>query len=261
MIRKIWNQPFLKYNLLLLGFNIIPYWTSPEVHARYLLMLVPLYFTIIGWAFMESRPSKHILSRIIEYMLGAFLILAAIAPLASPFIDLVRDVDHVITISILVSLAIIPITILFWKRSKDRLFWFAVGILVLRIGFDFLILPTRQMDSKEIAGKEDAVALAESTKAENLYSYWNPEKEPHFYYLKNLITFRYHYYLSAARNEMVISTSEKVPGAIYFSAPSHIQDQPIDSIGVLTQHVEGTRPLMVFKFRERKLDFDGFSVP
>lgn len=249
-LKKIWQHRFLRYNLLLLVFNLIPYWTSPEVHARYILMLVPLYFTIVSRAFVESRPSSHILNRIVEYILGAVLVIASIAPLASPYIGLVKDVDHVLIISILISMAMIPITIFYWRNIKYRLFWFSIGIFILRIGFDFLVLPTRQMDSKEVQGKANAIALAEMTKGHDLYSYWNPAKEPHFYYLKNLITFRYHYYLSTARNEMVVSTSEKIPGAIYFSNPQHIGKQPIDTVGTLTQYVDGTRPLVVFRFTE-----------
>ncbi|MEE4257774.1 MAG: glycosyltransferase family 39 protein [Bacteroidales bacterium] len=187
--KHIWSHPFLRYNILLLVFNIIPYWTSPEVHPRYILMLIPLLLLPLSWYLVKIRP------------------------------------------------AILP-----------KLCWLAVIILMLRIVFDFTVLPTRQKNSQEVLSKQSAIELAEKSKGKELYSYWNEEFEPSFYYMKNFLAFRYHFHLAAARDEILYNISDKKPEAWYFSANAHIAGDSIIRIGTVDQHLDDTSPLPLFVF-------------
>jgi 4-amino-4-deoxy-L-arabinose transferase-like glycosyltransferase len=247
-IRKIWAQPFLRYNILLLVLNIIPYWTSPEVHPRYILMLAPLYFTSLTWLYFEIRESRRLLPRITEYIFGGLMVIACVAPCGALFHDMTRGLDHVLITAIILSLALVVICVLYWKEAGMRLFWLAIAMLVIRIGFDFLVLPTRQMDSDEVVSKQSAIELAEKTKGKALYSYWNPKFEPSFYYMKNFIAFRYHFHLAAARDGIVYNISERIPGALYFSSPDHFDTSEVIVIDTVIQHLDDTSPLPLFTF-------------
>jgi hypothetical protein len=130
----------------------------------------------------------------------------------------------------------------------SRLCWLAVVILMLRIVFDFTVLPTRQLNSQEVVSKQSAIALAEKSKGKELYSYWNEEFEPSFYYMTNFLSFRYHFHLAAARDEILYNISEKRPGAWYFSANAHIAGDSIIRIGTVDQHLDDTSPLPLFVF-------------
>jgi 4-amino-4-deoxy-L-arabinose transferase-like glycosyltransferase len=260
MLKKIWDQPFLRYNILILGFNILPYWTSPEVFPRYILMLLPLYFVVVSWVYMELKERKQKIASVIEVILGITLILASIAPWASGYADMVKDIKHVLLISAILSLVLILLTILYWRSRQYRLFWFAISILVLRIGFDLLILPTRQINSDPAISKELAYALAEKTKGKKLYSYWDKNNEGQFFwYMRNIVSFRYHFHLSVARDEIIYHNSEKDPDALYFALPSHIENDSVEIIDMLERKHGNRKPIPLIRFLNTEEDQNNIS--
>lgn len=252
-IKKVWAHPFLRYNILILCFNIILYWTSPEVFPRYILMLLPLYFIVVSWVYADLQARGVKVAKVIEYIFGGALILASIAPWASSYVEMVKDVNQVLLISALLSIVLAIISVIYWFSRQYRLFWFAIAILVLRIGFDFLILPTRQIDSDPAASKVLAYSLAEQTKGKPLYSYWN-KNTPNldFWYLKNCVSFRYHFHLSVARDEIIYHNSEKDPDALYFGLSSRICDDKIEIIDMLERRHSDRTPIPLFRFLEEK---------
>jgi hypothetical protein len=129
-----------------------------------------------------------------------------------------------------------------------RIFWMAIAMLLIRIGFDLIILPTRQMKSEEVLAKKTALDLAEKTKGETLYCYFNPEFEPHHYYCRNLVLFRYQYWLSVGRGDIVYATSEKIPGALYFSEENHIMDFSVKKVGEVVQPLSPKKKMPLFRF-------------
>jgi len=249
--KKLKTHPFLMYNLLLLIFNVILYWTSPEVFPRYLLMLVPLYFTMVSWIYFEYRKENLLLTKLIDYILGGTLILFSIAPFAAMFNDVIKNFNNILLISIILSAILIILSYLYWKTIKYRLFWLAIAILVLRIGFDFTIIPTRQFNSLEVVSIREAKTLAEETSGRQLFSYWNPDFEPDHYYQKRILLTRFNYHLSIARDEILYVNSEKIPGALYMALEKHIVDQN-DYIqhGVVDQVVDGAQLLPLIEFND-----------
>lgn len=228
--KKILSHPFLKYQLLVLVFNIIVYWSSPEVHPRYLLMLVPLLFTMITYIYYEEKEKNTKLIRVIEYIFGILLVLSVILPYISIFNDKTSPIDHILLISILLSLVMFVITVFYWKKVKMRLFWLAIALFAIRIGFDLIILPTRQQNSKEVTLKNNACELAKQTKGETINCYWNPEFENDPYYNRNPLLIRYQFYLSVAKDEIISITSEKKPGQLYLSKQEQIESLPVLNI-------------------------------
>jgi 4-amino-4-deoxy-L-arabinose transferase-like glycosyltransferase len=248
MLKKIWSNTFLRYSLLLLLFNIIPYWTSPEEHPRYILMLAPLFLVPFSYAYMELKNEGHVLSKIIEILFGISLIIFAIAPYASLFAEVFDVVNNRLIISILISLLMGTIAVLYLRSDTLRLIWFAIALLVLRIGFDLLILPTRQYNTVEVEMKESADKLAKETYDEDLYCYWNPDFEPDFYYKRGHLRFRYHYYLSTARDRILYNKSEKICDVLVVSAPKHIEGDSVIYVGEVRQNLDDTSPFPLFKF-------------
>jgi 4-amino-4-deoxy-L-arabinose transferase-like glycosyltransferase len=252
MLKKIWSSAFLRYNILILAFNIIVYWTSPEVYPRYILMLVPLYFTVVSYAYTDLREQGHIIARIIEYVFGILLIVFILAPYASLFLEVFNVVNSRLLISILLSVSITAIAIIYWRSAKTRLLWLAISLLVLRIGFDLIVLPTRQHNTVEVLMKESAIALAEQTSDEELYCYWNPEYEPDFYYNRGQLKFRFHYYLSSARDRILYNSSERMCGPLVISHPDHVKGDSIIIVGEARQNLEDTAPFPLFRFHSKK---------
>jgi hypothetical protein len=111
-----------------------------------------------------------------------------------------------------------------------------------------IVLPTRQLNTPEIPAENLAIEVAEQTAGQPLVSYWNPEFEPFDYYRKSYLLFRYHFYLSRARDEIVYISSEKQPGVIYFAFEEHIKGEPVNIIGSVVQNIEKTKPCVLFTF-------------
>lgn len=241
--KRIFSHPFLKYNFLLLVFNVIVYWTSPEVHPRYILMLTPLFFTLVTWIYFKEKNNNNKMIRIPEYIFGLLLIMSCIAPYASLFIEETKNIDHIWLITILFFLSMVTLTFFYWKKVLMRLFWLSVAILVIRLGFDFIILPTRQLNTNEVEGKESAFELAKQTKEMPLVLYWNPDFEPSFYDKRNIIRNRYLYWLSVARDEMITIHLEINPDTIYIADENHIADRPVSIIGSFDQKLDDTKTL------------------
>ena len=72
--KMIWENSFLRMNVLLLFFNILLYWTSPQVYGRYLLMFPPLLFAPPYFLHRHTQEKNTIQFKIVK---GLLLILVS----------------------------------------------------------------------------------------------------------------------------------------------------------------------------------------
>jgi hypothetical protein len=95
-------------------------------------------------------------------------------------------------------------------------------MLVIRIGFDYTIIPSWEKTHPVVATKKLAEELAAGTAGRNLYVYWNPafKPDPYFRYRYNNEIFTF--YLSTARGEITPVKMEKIPGELYLAQWEHI---------------------------------------
>lgn len=169
------EHPFLRFNFLVFIFNIIIYWTSPESYPRYIFMLFPPLFTILVFMFFEDLAKNGIRSRIVEYFLLGVMILGAVAAIPMPILEQTGFVDHA-WLKAGVMFATMLILIFFYLKIKDqRMIIFAAGMLMLRVGFDWFIIPPRYNDFQ--VHKEMSVRAAEVTGSGKLFIYRNSETE------------------------------------------------------------------------------------
>lgn len=169
------SNPFLKFNFLIFIFNILIYWTSPETYPRYIFMLFPPIFTVLIYMFYKDLEVNGIRSRIILYFLGGVLVLGLVASVAMPLLKQTGWVDHA-WLKASVMFAVIALLLFFYIKLKDqRLVVFAAAMLMLRIGFDWFIIPPRYNDFQE--HKVGALKAAEVTGNGNLYIFRDSETE------------------------------------------------------------------------------------
>lgn len=169
------SDPFLKFNFLIFIFNILIYWTSPETYPRYIFMLFPPIFTVLIYMFYKDLEENGIRSRIILYFLGGVLVLGLVASVAMPLLKQTGWVDHA-WLKSSVMFAVIALLLFFYIKLKDqRLVVFAAAMLMLRIGFDWFIIPPRYNDFQE--HKVGALKAAEVTGNSNLYIFRDSETE------------------------------------------------------------------------------------
>ncbi len=222
MIRQ---NPLLWYMTLVFMFNIIPYWTSPEAYARYILMLVPLAMTIMFALYFEYEKSGNWNFRVVSYLFGAIITVAAIASFGFMLHPATRELPNILWISVMTFAALAIISFFYWRQATFRLLWVSIAILAIRIAFNYTIIPSWEKTHPVVATKKLASELAELTEGRELYVYWNPsfKPDPYFQYRYNNEIFTY--YLSTARGKMTPVKMEKIPGALYLAQWEHIDKQ------------------------------------
>ena len=223
-MKLIRQNRFLWYMLLIFFFNIIPYWTSPEAYARYILMLVPLLMTILFALYFEYLKNKAWIYLVVDYFFGGFIAVISLAGIVFIFHPATRDLPYINWVSVLLFLALAAISYFYWKQALNRLLWLAIAILVIRIAFDFSIIPSWEKTHPVVATKKLAVELAKETAGRPLYVYWNPgyKPDPYFQYRYNNEIFTY--YLSTARGEITAVSTQKIPGVLYLAQEEHLKN-------------------------------------
>lgn len=222
-LKFIWNNSFLRYLFLLFIFNIIPYWTSPEAYARYILMLVPLLMTILFALYFEYRKSGARIYLAVDYIFGGFIAVLGFAGIAFMLHPATSDLPYIAWVSVLLFLALGVISYFYWKQALNRFFWLAIALLIIRIAFDFSIIPSWEKTHPVVATRKLAAELAAETAGQPLYVYWNPAFEPDPYFQRRYNNEIFTYYLSTDRGEITPITTEKIPGALFIAQLEHVR--------------------------------------
>jgi hypothetical protein len=188
-LKFIRQNKFLWYLMLIFLFNIIPYWTSPEAYTRYILMLVPLLMTILFALYFEYRKNGARIYLIVDYILGGFIGAIGLAGIVFLIHPATRDLPNIALVSVLLFLGLGVISYFYWKQGMNRLLWLAIAVLVIRLAFDFSIIPSWEKTHPVVATRKLAAELAAETADKPLYVYWNPDFTRsyfHYRYNKNL---------------------------------------------------------------------------
>lgn len=173
--RTLQDHPFLRFNFLVFIFNIIIYWTSPESYPRYIFMLFPPLFTILVYMFFEDLKVNGRRSRIVEYFLLGVMILGIAFAVPMPLLEQTGFVDQAWLKAGVIFVAMIILTLFYFRLKEQRMIIFAAAMLVLRVGFDWFIIPPRYDDFQ--VHKEMSLKAAELTKDGKLHIYRHSETE------------------------------------------------------------------------------------
>jgi len=160
----LWRDNFSRFLILVFAFNIIVYWTSPGVHPRYLFMFLPLLFGVLFQASIHALNTK--LTTILQRAFGYITVLGCALPLALYFFADGSKVESFGFKMLLVSLGLMALTTLYWRRL--RFSWILLGcfLLVVRIAYDWVILPER--DKKGAAYTAGALQVLDLSKGKEL---------------------------------------------------------------------------------------------
>lgn len=253
--RDIWqkflNHPFLKFNLIMLGANVIPYWLSPGTHPRYIFMLFPLLFTLFAYAYFQRREEASTLTRIIDIIFISGSILMSLAIWIVPFIDDLSAMGYLKGVQepqvfeqmpfawlkiIFLSAAMLFLSWLMIKLPKHRLILFASVLMCFRLGFDWFVITHRAQTGAADDYRDFGLRVAEITKGEALY-------------LQDGFTFNHDltYYISRERGEILRKTTRFDMDAYYLCTDICLDEMPYESyFDFYTRH--DRRPVKLVKF-------------
>jgi 4-amino-4-deoxy-L-arabinose transferase-like glycosyltransferase len=162
------KNTFLRFCFLLFLTNVLVYWLSPDNRARYVLMLYPLFFTIIFVALFQIK--KNNLS---DWINGAFKIPAYLFPfiiiLAAYYYQSYLQF-YTLELLLVFALALILLFFAFYKKS-DGLMLMIFLLCTIRLGMDIIIIPERIKTSEYTREKNEAHEIANITKGKSLSMY------------------------------------------------------------------------------------------
>lgn len=241
-LREIIDHPFLKFNGLIFISNLFIYWTSPEVYPRYLLMLVPLFFTIFIYFYEQQIVKILIYKKIIAVFFGVLLIAVTLGTLIIPFREFTAEIPYQTLKSILIFVLLICFFFLFVKLKDFRLLIFGITLLVVRLGFNWFVLPERATTSMASFCKQETNKVVKLSENKELMFY----KEISIDYLGIF------YLESNLRKIIPTSYGEKKIGTYYIAHPRNLKNENYEVITEFVSLVEN-RHLKLIKFNAENL--------
>lgn len=259
--RFLKENPFLNYCLWFCIANGILYWLSPGTRERYLYMFFPFIYSLLAYNLLQKPAIEKIKGfRIFCHFIGIIVITGLIGLALFGFIR--KDWIAALTCIILV---ISLLTILFkikLEKASEFLLLGIILVLIARIGFGLVILPTKKEDAPyrkdaqiiaEIVGKEDIYLIGPPTKTVDevkfagLYFTTYKRDEPTY------LTFQTSFYLSSKTGKILKYTQKKNKAGFYILEEKMLSDKDfLKSSGI--NQPEKIKSLYRFNNRQDKQD-------
>jgi len=159
------ENSFLHYCLLLFLANIIVYWLAPDSRARYLMMLFPLFFTVLFVTWFQ-RNEHRLVNQI-------FLGITRLAPVAliALFLWFKSTLIPFVVPFIFIFILSLIMNFIFRKNHKKSLWQMLFLMLTVRLGMDLIILPERIKFSEYTAEKKEAFRISDLSEGKPLSMY------------------------------------------------------------------------------------------
>lgn len=174
-LTQLKGNDFVYFSALCFVANIIVYWISPEVFPRYILMLVPMAFTVFIY-FLKNEieiPTwryklVHILFKLLVVVLPVLLVIGL-------FNEDIRIIPYWTIKGVIILLMMSVTAIFYWKAPQHQMFIMVLMVLLLRIAFDLFVFPIRTDQNIATYTKAEAIRIAKTYGEQGISLYENTE--------------------------------------------------------------------------------------
>ncbi|TNE49429.1 MAG: hypothetical protein EP344_18130 [Bacteroidetes bacterium] len=186
--RHFWTRlrqnKFVFFNFILLAVNLPIYWSSVQVYARYLLMFIPLFNVLSFYLMEQDKEANSWRHKVFKGLMGVLATLLAVAFFAMPYIPAVNFLEHIWPLSLTFGVALSIVAVCFFADRSRYLFWLIISLLVARIAFDMIILPTRHHENITSRARTDTYRFVEQYRDRTWYVYGDSYlREPASFYM------------------------------------------------------------------------------
>ncbi|MBK8967816.1 MAG: glycosyltransferase family 39 protein [Lewinellaceae bacterium] len=186
--RRFWQRlranRFAYFNFVILAANLPIYWSSVQVYARYLLMFIPLFTTFSFYLMQQEQEAKSWRFKTYYGVLGLLGILLPVAFVAMPYVPEVNFLENIWPLSIAFGLLLLAPAVGFFADRKRYVYWTIISLLVARIAFDLIILPTRHHENITSRARTNIRALVDKYPDRTWYTYGRSIlREPASFYM------------------------------------------------------------------------------
>lgn len=211
-VRKIFRHDFLRYGIWIVGLNIIPYWSSPEVFARYYLMLMPFIFLVFFYLYLEENEASRMLRRVLDITMVVLAVTVSAIPFAYLLMDRFEVIPHQVLKGVLLLIALCSLSALlaFRKEPVERLFLIIAVLLVSRIGVDWFMLPDKAKEDPRLVYKQESILAAKLSGDTPVIRYWPPELKATGYYGHRTASYLTLFYMTREKQQ-ILPYSKAIP--------------------------------------------------
>jgi hypothetical protein len=136
------ENPLLLFSVLFVASNILIYWISPQTRDRYLYQFMPFILLLLAWGYEQGRDTMPLGVKIWNGVTGLLLALTPVFFAALPFIKpLWNDMALPWVVSGVFFLLSAGVAYGFFREKGPRMFWVILGMLVVRAGYNYAVLP------------------------------------------------------------------------------------------------------------------------
>ena len=170
VLETLKKNDFVWFSLWAFLVNIIIYWISPQVYPRYILMLVPLMFTVLIYLYQETKPSDYR----VKVLHGIWGLIVVSAPILLIVSVMNRDMGTIPMIEIktaILSLLLFVAAVSYFLAKRRRIWIVVATVLIVRTTFNYLVFPIRTMENIASDTSHQAIEIAEKYGDEGLSIY------------------------------------------------------------------------------------------
>jgi len=185
------EHSFVFYSFICLLANIWVYWLSPEVYPRYIIMLIPLSFTVFLYFYEKEKEQETWRVNILSKLFKIVIILLPIVVLSGFFVEEIQSIKYLDLKLLITTLFFVGVVFLYFKDQPNRPIILVISILILRIGFNAFVLPVRATEGRLAVCRNETIYIA------NKYT-----DKPLYILGKSKVHFINSYYLTQERNQI-----------------------------------------------------------
>jgi hypothetical protein len=174
---------FIRFNFWMMVTNLPVYWLSVQVYPRYVLMFIPLFNMVGYYIVQQDKEGRAGFWKALRYL---FLLMAGVAFLASLALPLMPSVDKLQSVTWIWIGSAVGLGLGFAGMLLDEkrsFLWLAISLLVVRIVFNAVVLPLRQLDHdvNEVRADCQRIAKVHGEQTWYLYKETFPHEVARFY--------------------------------------------------------------------------------
>ncbi|MEZ0608474.1 ArnT family glycosyltransferase [Fibrella sp. WM1] len=224
----LFRDSYTRFCWLVFWGNIWVYWISPEVYARYVLMLLPFLFVVLANAYALPWPQ---LSRVRWWIERIWLVALLLGPVAL-VVALLHPATHSIPYVPLMAAVGIPILLavawFYWRWPLHRMTLVFLFMVIVRLFFNELVLPGRRVSRERYQLNNEAAARL--TLGRPLWAETTT-------FADEVATDVNSFYISATRRAILPKTATIRPGQLYI----------MDSTRAIRYKHRVVAPILLFK--------------
>jgi 4-amino-4-deoxy-L-arabinose transferase-like glycosyltransferase len=226
------QHSFVRFCVLALLFNVLPYWISPGTRIRYIYMLYPLAVIVFTWAYWQRDMTAIWNRKVFGIIIWIILALLMIASLALPFVHRLYFIQPLPWIGAGAALAFGGLTWAYYRKTEPKLMFLLISFALVRLVFDFTIIPERAHAGDTYKNRELAYKIHEICGEAPLFTAF--EEYP--------MSFSTAYYLNRLRGRVLKRNDRLQAGTFYWLPEDRL---PPGKVVIISHVHEGVRKVLI----------------